>query len=85
MLFLQLVDQNVLVLTLNYNDIPTMTWPICTKISRSCPVKSKKISFSACATIAYLAVTYIKLHAPTNSTQKFSLIGRSGQFTYTIF
>jgi hypothetical protein len=25
MLFLQLVDQNVLVLTLNYNDIPTMT------------------------------------------------------------
>jgi hypothetical protein len=27
----------------------------------------------------------IKLHAPTNSTQKLKLIGRGGQFTYIIF
>jgi hypothetical protein len=25
----------------------------------------------------------IELHAPTNSTQKFKLIGKCGQFTYT--
>jgi hypothetical protein len=28
---------------------------------------------------------FIKLHAPTNSTQKLKLIGGGGQFTYIIF
>ena len=28
---------------------------------------------------------HIKLHAPSNSTQKLKLIGRGGQFTYIIF
>jgi len=28
-------------------------------------------------------VVIIKLHAPTNSTQKLKLMGRGGQFTYT--
>jgi hypothetical protein len=32
-----------------------------------------------------LIVVTIKLHAPTSSTQKFKLIGVSGQFIYIIF